>query len=230
MRLHFIQQEPFEYPANILTWAKGKGFTISATMAYKGEAYPDSSSLDWLIIMGGSMGVHDEKSHGWLLNEKRFIEKAIRDEKKVIGICLGAQLISHVLGGKVYSNEFQEIGWFPVKLMGDAAKSQVFKGFPATFTAFHWHGDTFEIPKNAVHLAESEACRNQAFDYASGQVVGLQLHIEVDKRCLDNMAAYLAKNKHAGKYVQSNSRLLMHDGYLHNIRKLLFRMLDNIHY
>lgn len=228
VRLHYLQHELFEDPANILVWAENKGFKLSKTMVFKEEKYPSSSSFDWLVIMGGSMGVHDESDYPWLIKEKRFIEEAIKNGRRVVGICLGAQLISHVLGGGVRKNDSTEIGWYPVRLTPSAASSKAFEGFQNEFIAFHWHGDTFEIPKSAIHLAESDACMNQAFEYADGTVVGLQFHIEVDKRCLTGMAEYLNKHKVTGRYVQNPSELMVSDRILNNIRVLLNRMLDNI--
>lgn len=116
---------------------------------------------------------------------------------------LGAQLISHVLGGVVCRNEHEEIGWFPVTLTEEGGTSEIFACSPQTFSAFHWHADTFTIPQTAQRLASSDACRNQAFAYDGGRVVALQFHIEVDRRTVTKMAKHLAKKPCTGKYVQS---------------------------
>ncbi|MDQ7055614.1 MAG: type 1 glutamine amidotransferase [Persephonella sp.] len=169
MRLHYIQHVHFETPANIFRWAEKKNYTISGTKLFLGEKLPPLEQFDFLIVMGGPMGVYDEDKFPWLTQEKKFIEQCIKADKKILGICLGAQLIADVLGARVYKNSHKEIGWFPVYLTEEGKKSQSFKGFPREFTAFHWHGDTFEVPKGAVHTAFSEGCKNQSFEYNKGE-------------------------------------------------------------
>ena len=85
------------------------------------------------------MNVYENEKFPWLVEEKEFIRKAISESKIVLGICLGAQLIADVLGGKIYKNEFNEIGWYPVSLTEDAQQSAVFNSLPDEFVPFHWH-------------------------------------------------------------------------------------------
>ena len=134
------------------------------------------SDFDWLIILGGPMNIYEEDKYPWLSKEKEFIHQAIASDKIVLGICLGAQLMADVLGGKVQRNVHREIGWFPVKLMPESKASRIFRVLPEEFMALHWHGDTFELPPGAVHTAESQACKNQAFEL--GKAIGLQFHLE----------------------------------------------------
>lgn len=230
VRLHYLQHEPFEDPAEILTWAQERGFAVSRTFLFRGEELPSPSSFDWLVIMGGSMGVYDERRYPWLVAEKRFIADAISGGKTVLGVCLGAQLISHVLGGAVSKNRYEEIGWFPVKLTGGAATSRIFGEFPQEFMAFHWHADTFAIPEGATRLAESEGCRNQAFQYDNGRVAALQFHIEIDIPSVTKMAQYLARKAIRGKYVQNSQDIIaVPDERFHQIRALLYGMLDSMY-
>ncbi|MHC4467749.1 MAG: type 1 glutamine amidotransferase, partial [Planctomycetota bacterium] len=102
MRLHFLQHVWFEDLAYIKVWAERRNVNISRTAFFSNENLPSIDSFDWLVVMGGPMGVYDEKEYPWLVDEKRFIGEAIDNDKKVLGICLGAQLISAVCGGKVY--------------------------------------------------------------------------------------------------------------------------------
>jgi GMP synthase-like glutamine amidotransferase len=229
MKLHYLQHESFEDPAAILSWAREKRWRVSKTMLFREHAFPDPSAIDWLIVMGGSMGVYDEKRYPWLVREKEFIAEAIERGKKVIGVCLGAQLISHVLGGVVCRNEHEEIGWFPVTLTEEGGTTEIFADFLQTFNAFHWHADTFTIPQKAQRLAESEACRNQAFAYDNGRVVGLQFHIEVDRRIVTKMAKHLAKKPRGGKYIQSPEDIANapEERYT-TLNTMLYRMLDAV--
>ncbi|WP_211325058.1 type 1 glutamine amidotransferase [Hydrogenothermus marinus] len=127
MRIHYFQHVPFETPANIENWAKEKGHLFKGTYLYKNQPFPDFSSFDMLVIMGGPMSVSDENKYPFLKREKIFIENAIKLNKKVVGICLGAQLIAEVLGSKVYKNKEKEIGWYPVYLTDEGKKSNIFK-------------------------------------------------------------------------------------------------------
>ncbi|MDO8671400.1 MAG: type 1 glutamine amidotransferase, partial [Dehalococcoidia bacterium] len=161
--MHFLQHALFEGPANIVAWAGARGHPVSATALCRGERLPETGDFDWLVIMGGPMNVYEEEEYPWLADEKRLIEKSIAEGKIVLGVCLGAQIIADVLGAPVYKNSDKEIGWHPVFLSQEGRESSVFRGFPDRFVAFHWHGDTFDLPAGCTRLAGSEACQNQAF-------------------------------------------------------------------
>ena len=109
--------------------------------------------------MGGSMSVHDEEQFPWLSEEKQFIRKAVEAGKTVLGICLGSQLISSALGARVYQNKNKEIGWFDIELTPFVQSDHLFSDMGSALKVFHWHGDTFDLPENAIHLASSEACK-----------------------------------------------------------------------
>ena len=157
MRIHYLQHVPFEDLANMESWASSRGHALSKTRLFSGERLPPPSSFDWLIIMGGPMNIYEEERYAWLAEEKEFIKKAVYSGKIVLGVCLGAQLISDVLGGLVTKNRYKEIGWFPVRLTEEGQASPVFSSLPDRFPALHWHGDTFSIPPGASRMAESDA-------------------------------------------------------------------------
>lgn len=191
MRLHAFYHVPFEDVGSIKPWAAAKGYELAATCFFEGQTPPPASDYDMLVVMGGPMGVYDEKDHPWLTGEKKAIEEAIAAGKSVLGICLGAQLVSVVLGGSVTKNPVPEIGWFKVEMTPDGRDESVFAGFPESFYAFHWHGDTFSIPPGAVHAATSAACPNQAFVY-NHRVVGLQFHLETQPIGMQNLIKHCA--------------------------------------
>lgn len=226
MRIHFIEHENFEGPANIELWAKNKGHSITRTKLFNGDKFPFLREFDWLVIMGGSMNVYEDEKFPWLPPEKEFIKQAIDNNKIVLGICLGAQLIAAVLGGKVSKNEFNEIGWFPVKLTGEAKNSPVFSSFPDEFTVVHWHGDTFSIPPGARRIAESQACANQAFEI--GRVIGLQFHLEYSRESIDLMFKNCASDFVDGRYIQKPDEILSGIGNVNETRRLLGLLLDNM--
>ncbi|HBF36965.1 MAG TPA: amidotransferase, partial [Firmicutes bacterium] len=130
MRIHYLQHVPFEDPANIGNWARQKGHRLTGTHLYNGEVFPTMDRFDCLIIMGGPMNIYEAEKYPWLQSEKQFIKEAIDHRKVVLGICLGAQLITDVLGGKVTKNPEGEIGWLPVSFHAAAFQSPLFKNFP----------------------------------------------------------------------------------------------------
>ncbi|HEX3033656.1 MAG TPA: gamma-glutamyl-gamma-aminobutyrate hydrolase family protein [Thermodesulfobacteriota bacterium] len=131
-----------------------------------------------LVILGGPMNVYETEDYPFLEIENKLIRQAVERQMPVLGICLGAQLIAKALGAKVTKNRVKEIGWYPLRISKEAKRDRLFKYFNTEETVFQWHGDKFEIPKGAVHLAESPLCRDQAFRFGPN-VYALQFHIEV---------------------------------------------------
>lgn len=175
MRVHYLQHVPFEGLGSIEQWLEKEGCEVTATKLYESTALPEIDDFDLLIIMGGPMSINDEEQYPWLRMEKQLIHKAVSAQKGVLGVCLGAQLIVGSLGESVHPNRRKEIGWFPVEAVPQTLKENY--QFPASLEVFHWHGETFDLPQNAIHLAKSQACENQAFQI-SNTVIGLQFHLE----------------------------------------------------
>jgi len=178
------------------------------------------------------MGVDDQERHPWLEAEKRFLLEAVESGKTVLGICLGAQLLATVLGSRVYSNPQKEIGWFPVRFTPGALEQDLFRDFPREATVFHWHGDTFDLPRGAVPLAASAVCRNQGFLYA-GRVIGLQFHVEVTVASVGEMVregkAELEKGRlEKSHYVQTPREILRGNGQAAAVNDLMYRLLDRL--
>jgi len=172
------------------------------------------------------MSVHDERQYPWLIEEKRFITRAIEGRKHVVGICLGAQLIAEVCGAKVYPNEVPEIGWFEVSKTAQASLCPAFTSLPESFWAFHWHGETFEIPTTATELAESRFCSDQAFALGT-TVLALQFHLEYSADSIIQMLANCGQELSSTCSVQSPQQILSKSSeHLHTTQKLLVDLLD----
>lgn len=206
MRIHYLQHVPFEGLAYIGKWAESNGHLVTGTALYQGNLPPDPAGFDCLVVMGGPMGVDDISQYAWLTLEKHFIEQTIHAGKQVLGICLGAQLIAQVLGARVFKNKEKEIGWYPVTATEAAGRSPMGRVFPGTFQALHWHGDTFDMPTGAVHLAQSQACRHQAFSYGDN-TLGLQFHLESIRESIDLLIDNCGDELASGKYIQSEEML-----------------------
>lgn len=187
MKICCIQHVPFEKPGMIARWANLHGHAFTIAHPYAGESFPAVSEADMLVLMGGPMGVYEEARYPWLKAEKNWIEKAIQAGKKILGVCLGAQLVANVLGAKVYPHTQKEIGWFPVFPANPNPSDDWYaRLFDPAVTVFHWHGDTFELPAGAVHHVCSTACQHQLFSWSS-QVLGLQFHLEVSEEDIQSM-------------------------------------------
>jgi len=141
------------------------------------EATFPPTPWDLVVVLGGPMNVDEEQKHPWLGPEKAFIRLCIDREVAVLGICLGGQLIARALGARVVRNAHKEIGWYDITRAPRAENHPLGKQWPEKVEMFHWHGDTFELPRGAVLLASSEGCENQAFAWGD-RVLALQFHCE----------------------------------------------------
>ena len=227
MNIHYFQHVPFEGIGSIETWAAFRRHSVSSTRLYAGDPIPCLEQLDWLIIMGGPMSVHDEAHNPWLIPEKRFIEAALKAGKVVIGICLGAQLVAQVLGAGVHRNALKEIGWFPVHKTPEAGASNVFKIFPEKLEAFHWHGETFDLPAGAIHVAGSAACENQAFVYDE-RVIGLQFHLETTQASAGLLIQNCSDEITEAPFIQTAANMLSDQRRFDRINAAMHSLLSRI--
>ena len=148
------------------------------------DAKPIINNYDGLIVLGGPMNVDQTKQYHNLVTEIEIIKRAIDSQKPVLGICLGSQLLAKALGAEVRKNIRPEIGWYEVTPTSEGTKDNLISRFDGTEKIFQWHGDTFDLPNDAVHLASSHYCNNQAFKYGNN-VYGFQFHLEVDTRLIE---------------------------------------------
>jgi GMP synthase-like glutamine amidotransferase len=226
MRAHYIQHVPFEGLGSIEEWLKNNGYSISCSQLFQSAVFPNCDDFDLLIIMGGPMSVNDETDYPWLVQEKQFIRATIDAGKPVIGICLGAQLIANSLGSKVYPNPVKEIGWYPIQSV-KTEKREVFK-FPDRVDVFHWHGETFSLPNDAIRIAESEGCKNQAFQVGHN-IIGLQFHLETTPESAKAIVENCSDELIDGQYIQSETEILSTPaGRYASINNLMKNILDHL--
>jgi GMP synthase-like glutamine amidotransferase len=207
MRIHYLQHVPFEGLGSMESELLMLGHQLSCTRFFANEAVPAQRDFDALIIMGGPMGVYDDATLPWLVTEKQFIKQTVLAGKRVLGICLGSQLLAEVLGGRVFKNAFREIGWWPVTRRPDCAGSQLCRDFPDEAEVFHWHGDTFTLPEGARLLASSSGCRNQGFVW-NEQVLALQFHLETTLQDAESWLAQDTGELDGSRYVQTAAAML----------------------
>lgn len=175
LALYHAEAETVGLIGNVL---KKRGRTLQEIHLFRGESVPAfREGIEALIVMGGPMNVDETHLHPFLAPEIKLIEAAIRAEVPVLGICLGSQLIAKALGTRVYPNKFREVGWHPLEWTEAAQSDPVLSNAPNPLTVLHWHGDTFDLPQGAVHLARTGKCENQAYRWGKN-VYALQFHLE----------------------------------------------------
>lgn len=227
MRLHILQHVPFEGPGSILSWAHTNHHEVKFTRFYKNQKLPYPTDFDLLVIMGGPMSIYDEKSYPWLKQEKSFLQRCLIEKKKILGICLGAQLLANCLETKVFPNKEKEIGWFPIHKHQDI-HNPVFHLYPEKYLpAFHWHSDTFDLPAGAVRLFSSEATLNQGFAIEN-RIFGLQFHWEVRYENVRTLLQHSKKDIRPGKYIQKPELMMKDSNPFELAQKNLWRLLDLI--
>ncbi len=230
MNIHILQHEAFESPAAIENWIKTCGHQASYTRFYNFEKLPESiDSIDLLLILGGPQSpstTTDECSYFDGKAEITFIKKAIEANKKVLGICLGAQLVGEALGAKVEHSPNREIGKYAIKLTNAGMSDPLTSLIPKIIEVGHWHGDMPGLTAESEILATSDGCPRQIVRYLP-MVYGFQCHLEFTsdaiaemiENCGDELVKFAEK-----PYIQTQKQLLEND--YSEMNELLFKMLD----
>ena len=214
------QNVPFEDEAAIKEWANKNNIKYSVIKCYENEPlYAD----DLLIVLGGSMSAYDDID--FIKKEIAFLENHIKEGKKVFGICLGAQLIAKALKAEVYSSKTREIGWREIEVFPHILTSNL----KSKQMVFHWHGDTFDIPKGATRIFSSTACKNQAFQYGN-KVFGFQFHFEVNENSIMKLVENAAADITDEKFVQSGIMEKTDSSDVIEINKVMDKIMNKILY
>ena len=225
LNIECLMHVPFEGPAVIADWISEKGHALHITRVYNGDALPEISRVDLLIIMGGPMDVYDFHVHPWMEDEIEWARAYIESGKPVLGICLGAQIIATALGEEVYPGPNKEIGWHILRFLPSLGDFEICKDLPGTRKVFHWHGDTFNIPEGATRIAESQTFPNQGFIYGK-QVVALQFHLEATPESVKELVHNCRDQLVEGPYIQSDREILSHQDYFEPNHQVLYQFLD----
>jgi GMP synthase (glutamine-hydrolysing) len=229
MRLHLLEHDPIGIRHNnITTWAEKKGYAVNKTNVFEETQLPAQKDFDWLIVMGGSQHAWEEQEHPWLLAEKGFISEALSKDKIILGICLGAQLLAEALGGHVFSNEKEEIGWHKVTVSNEGKESFLFKNVQQKFLTFHWHSDHFSLPPECTRLAFSEPTINQAFIADDMRVVGFQFHPEYTIEMVRFFAKEYGHEWQKDRYVAGKEAVLSRSEQIPDTYWLMELLLNNM--
>ncbi|KAA1243473.1 gamma-glutamyl-gamma-aminobutyrate hydrolase family protein [Aquimarina sp. RZ0] len=232
INIHFIIHEVFEGPGVLEHWAIASGYRLSFSRVYQHEKLPESlDDIDCLIIMGGPQSPNttvEECPYFDAKAEMELIDQAINDNKIVIGVCLGAQMIGQALGAPVEKSPYAEIGSFPIRKTKEGNSDQKLLHFPQNAVVGHWHGDMAGLTSEAKVLAYSKGCPRQIIQY-SALVYGLQCHLEFNPESIElliqNSTEELERLR-GEKYVQTPEELRNND--YKSMNALLFTFMDNL--
>jgi GMP synthase-like glutamine amidotransferase len=173
-----------EGPGTITDYLKGKRVAYTTVDLARGESIPDTRRFGTLVLMGGPMSANDDIPY--IREEEQLVRDFIAGGKRILGICLGAQIMAKALGAAVYRGPVPEIGWMEIELDEEGVRDPMMKKLISDMpvdanrklTVFQWHGETFDLPAGGIRLASSDLYPNQAFRIGTG-AYGFQFHIEV---------------------------------------------------
>jgi GMP synthase-like glutamine amidotransferase len=177
--LTVLQHVAWEGPGLIASIARQQGLHVDIHRLDLGASVPKAEDVRALVVMGGPMGAYEANQYPFLLEERSLIAEIVKRGRPGLGVCLGAQLLAHALGARVFPGPKPEIGFGTVQLTADGMKDSLLGPAGPLIPVFHWHGDTFDLPEKAVLLASSSEYPHQAFRIGS-HVYGLQFHVEPD--------------------------------------------------
>ena len=221
MRLHIFQHEATCGIGSIGDWCASREVEPVIAHFYRGEALPSFGEVDALLVLGGSMNAYQDADFPHLKPVRAFVRDAIGAHKKVLGLCLGAQMVADALGSRVVRAAQIERGWIEIERRQEADSSRLFSWLPKREQFISWHGDTFAVPDGAVHGAQSEACFAQAFALGD-HVLALQFHPEADASIVEGWIEDEPEAERAAlreEFLSFNSRF-------ERQRELLFAALD----
>ncbi len=184
-----LQHLPYEGPGTIEEYLRVRHIPFVSRNTYLGgdKLYPHHGEFSHLVVMGGFMAVYERDRYPFLIKEMTFMERFAAQGGRILGVCLGAQMLAHILGARVYKGTSKEIGWYEIIPTPAGRKDPIFSSLLADnqpLWAFQWHGDTFDMPKGATLLASTTLYPHQAFSWDS-RLYGLQFHIEVDQTIVE---------------------------------------------
>jgi GMP synthase-like glutamine amidotransferase len=226
MKILLLQHDPLDGPGSLLEWAESRGDTVSYCLICQDAPLPPLDSFDLLVSLGGPMGAYEEEKHPWLATEKEYLKQALAAGKKILGLCLGCQLLADALGGKAFRHICKEFGWQPIEPLTTGI---AWFGSDGLFQAFQWHGDTYSLPPGAIQLARNDAAEQQAFLLETpngGKVLGLQFHLEWTEQMAREALAEPGVAPPPSSSVQTPEEILSDLSLFSSAKKRFFALMD----
>lgn len=224
-RIACLSHIDFEGPGYIAEWAAQKKIPIGYTRVYADNPFPEPKEDELVLIMGGPMSVYDYHIHPRMEEEVEWVRGIIRKGHRVLGICLGAQIMAAALEAEVLPGPEKEIGWFQLEFLPAIGDFRIWPEHPGTKTVFHWHGDTFATPEGAIRIAGSEAFKNQGFIYGN-RVVALQFHLEMTEKAVKDLVDNCRNELTDGPHVQSEKEILSNRKHFEGNHQLMAGLME----
>ncbi len=223
MKILCLVHADFEMPGVVEDWARARGHEFVIKKSYKGESLPTVESFDFLIVMGGPQSVIKCDEFPYLAPEIDLIKETLQQNKKIIGFCLGAQLLGKALGAQAEHGPHKEVGVYPITLNKDGLEDPLLKGLPPLLPVIHWHNDMAGLTSSAVVLATSEGCPRQIIRYTP-LAYGFQCHLEITKDGIETMIHAVPDDLAPSRFTMNEEELLAQD--YEPINDLMVTLLD----
>lgn len=215
MKILILQHEASVTPGSVMEWAEFNGLSPKIHFISKQKLNPDED-YDLLVICGGNMNVNQEKDFPWLIDEKAFIKSAIQRNKRIVGLCLGGQLMAECLGSSIFKAPSWEIGWHKIKLLEKKKELIV----------FHWHAYQFSLPPGAVKTSLSDCCFDQGFRLGQ-RIQAFQFHPEATKEWVIKCSVD-PDLPPKGEFVQNADEIMEGLKYHEGMKEWFFSELDGL--
>ncbi len=208
MKILCFTHADFETPGMITDWARERGYSFTVIKPYREEAIPSVEEFDLLVVMGGPQSATRYEEYPYLVKEVDAIRAAIAQNKKIIGFCLGAQLISAALSAKAERSPEKEVGVYPITLTEEGKRDALLAGMPETFDVIHWHNDMPGLTPDAVVLATSIGCPRQIVRY-SPRLYGFQCHLEITREGIETMLEAVPEDLTPSRFTQTKQEFMV---------------------
>lgn len=207
MHIHYILHAEFELPGYIEEWAKKKGYRQTYSRPFANEPITTIDQFNMLVLMGGPQSPLKIDKFPYLKDEIQIVKQALKIKKRILGFCLGAQLIGEALEAKTEKSPNKEVGVFPIRLTSAGLKDPFCIGLPNEFHVMHWHEDMPGVPKNGEILAASKGCPRQLVRFNS-TTYGFQCHPEIQLNNVKAMISHCPDDLSPGTFIQSKPDML----------------------
>ncbi len=210
-----LMHAPYEGPGSFGEVLRESAASVTTVRLYETPDAPlVETGFDLILSMGGPQNADDVTTHPWLAREAEMLGRAARSGRKVLGICLGSQILARGLGATVRHGGNLEIGFSPIHLNDQGQGDAILVGLKETETVMHWHQNTFDLPEGAVLLASSAVTPHQAFRLGR-HAYGLQFHLEITPELLtewlENPAVHQQLLDHGGTAEEMLEQAKLHE-------------------
>ena len=229
MRIHLLEHETEGISTNVINWSQKNNHPLYRTYVPQAVALPSIPDFDLLIIAGGPQHIWKEGTYPWLAEEKKLVAEAASADKHILGICLGAQMLAGVLGGDIFANPVEELGWHDVVLTPEGKTSPLLDLVPHHFSIFQWHSDHYTLPPGTIRLATNDAAENQAFVSKNGRMLGIQFHPDFDRRLIMDMVKAEDDPWPRGAFVTPRKELIKQTQRMQEPAWLMDQLMENMY-